>query len=199
MISPPANYSSGSKQTLFCAKCSKIATERLPLKKCSACKTTRYCSQECQKADWKNHKSVCKTSASEYANDLVGGERFAKVEAPRSLQSHKNSTNAPYYHKYRTSSIGPPYPARFQKLIRSLPNQHFCRAVCRNFLGDLWILLLPALLQEPTSAKSAKLFRSTDSYQNTAPLFHITPGTSSISPPRTASFAASSSGPLASS
>ncbi|KAK0726537.1 hypothetical protein B0T21DRAFT_371777 [Apiosordaria backusii] len=30
------------------------------LLKCSKCKKVRYCSQECQKIDWKDHKKVCK-------------------------------------------------------------------------------------------------------------------------------------------
>ena len=30
------------------------------LKKCSACKTVRYCSKECQKKAWKIHKRTCK-------------------------------------------------------------------------------------------------------------------------------------------
>lgn len=30
------------------------------LQKCSSCKITRYCSVECQKQDWANHKPICK-------------------------------------------------------------------------------------------------------------------------------------------
>lgn len=43
--------------SLKCAniKCNKIAT-----KHCSNCKIVSYCSSECQKADWKIHKSTCK-------------------------------------------------------------------------------------------------------------------------------------------
>jgi hypothetical protein len=29
-------------------------------KKCAACKKARYCSEGCQKKDWKKHKEVCK-------------------------------------------------------------------------------------------------------------------------------------------
>ncbi|KAM7218632.1 putative MYND domain protein [Rhypophila decipiens] len=30
-----------------------------PLLKCGACKSTPYCSRECQKADWRIHKNIC--------------------------------------------------------------------------------------------------------------------------------------------
>ncbi|KAJ7466485.1 hypothetical protein FB451DRAFT_1561172 [Mycena latifolia] len=40
----------------FLCFCSKPAANR-----CSACKTVSYCSQECQRRDWKEHKIVCKS------------------------------------------------------------------------------------------------------------------------------------------
>jgi energy-coupling factor transporter ATP-binding protein EcfA2 len=39
-----------------CASCGKNSAE---LKKCSACKKTKYCDRTCQKKDWKKHKKVC--------------------------------------------------------------------------------------------------------------------------------------------
>ena len=41
-----------------------IVCEATPekLKRCGGCGTTCYCSAECQKADWKEHKLVCKTA-----------------------------------------------------------------------------------------------------------------------------------------
>lgn len=43
-------------QARVCANCSKPdCTER-----CSLCKAVYYCSSECQKTDWKNHKNSCK-------------------------------------------------------------------------------------------------------------------------------------------
>jgi len=42
-----------------CDYCKKKADEVKKLKKCATCLKTRYCSQECQRADWKNHKNVC--------------------------------------------------------------------------------------------------------------------------------------------
>ncbi|KAH9932707.1 uncharacterized protein BXZ73DRAFT_89879 [Epithele typhae] len=44
-----------SLQGLPCEFCGENATL-----KCSACKHTRYCSEECQKLDWKQHKKGCK-------------------------------------------------------------------------------------------------------------------------------------------
>mmetsp|Transcript_12680 Transcript_12680/g.17706 ORF Transcript_12680/g.17706 Transcript_12680/m.17706 type:complete len:306 (-) Transcript_12680:1828-2745(-) len=59
--------SSNSNREIKCRSCRK----RLPLKqmkKCSRCRSVVYCSGECQKADWENHKSKCfvkKKSSSE--------------------------------------------------------------------------------------------------------------------------------------
>ena len=39
--------------------CSVCGGEGVKTKRCSACKNIRYCSHECQKADWKKHKRVC--------------------------------------------------------------------------------------------------------------------------------------------
>jgi hypothetical protein len=45
----------------MCGSCGKFEEAEMeePYKKCSACLTENYCSRECQKNDWKNHKITC--------------------------------------------------------------------------------------------------------------------------------------------
>ena len=43
----------------LCMNCDKGKYDGLKLSKCGGCKQVAYCSRECQKADWKNHKSSC--------------------------------------------------------------------------------------------------------------------------------------------
>lgn len=42
-----------------CALSSCTSGATSGLKKCGQCKAVSYCSQECQKADWRSHKAVC--------------------------------------------------------------------------------------------------------------------------------------------
>lgn len=52
-----------------CAACNKTDSESaVRLKHCAKCQTTSYCSRDCQKADWKNHKKVCASNAARSAN-----------------------------------------------------------------------------------------------------------------------------------
>eukprot|EP01114_Cavostelium_apophysatum_P010778 TRINITY_DN24893_c0_g1_i1.p1 TRINITY_DN24893_c0_g1~~TRINITY_DN24893_c0_g1_i1.p1 ORF type:complete len:224 (-),score=3.48 TRINITY_DN24893_c0_g1_i1:192-863(-) len=43
-----------------CNVCNRTESDAsAPLKNCSVCKLTKYCSRECQRADWSEHKKVC--------------------------------------------------------------------------------------------------------------------------------------------
>lgn len=43
----------------ICTKCKKTEDSELDYKRCSRCKKVYYCSIECQKKDWKEHKPNC--------------------------------------------------------------------------------------------------------------------------------------------
>ncbi len=43
-----------------CGACGKVEEKRGEFKSCSRCQAMKYCGRECQKADWKVHKKVCK-------------------------------------------------------------------------------------------------------------------------------------------
>ncbi|SMR49989.1 unnamed protein product [Zymoseptoria tritici ST99CH_1A5] len=60
--------------TETCAKCLTPETNTDPdpetpnlLKPCTKCHTTKYCSRDCTKADFKQHKKVCAKLAQAYA------------------------------------------------------------------------------------------------------------------------------------
>ncbi|KAE8551755.1 hypothetical protein TMatcc_001737 [Talaromyces marneffei ATCC 18224] len=50
-------------ESQHCANCAKASTSDNALKRCAKCKTTFYCSRDCQKSHWKTHKKVCASNA----------------------------------------------------------------------------------------------------------------------------------------
>lgn len=53
-----------------CTKCGTNTKDvNKSLKRCTGCKFVKYCNVDCQKADWKNHKSVCNTIRSRRENN----------------------------------------------------------------------------------------------------------------------------------
>jgi hypothetical protein len=46
--------------TASCQVCEKGKAEGVKLSFCNSCRSVSYCSRECQKADWKTHKVICK-------------------------------------------------------------------------------------------------------------------------------------------
>jgi hypothetical protein len=53
-----ADLTEAESVKLDCFYCMKHS--ECSLKKCAGCNVARYCDQECQKADWSSHKTVCR-------------------------------------------------------------------------------------------------------------------------------------------
>ncbi|KAH7314342.1 hypothetical protein BKA65DRAFT_516632 [Rhexocercosporidium sp. MPI-PUGE-AT-0058] len=62
-----SSSSTPTPATKTCTSCKKCSTEDKPLKPCTKCQSVQYCSKECQKADFKNHKKECAKKAQIYA------------------------------------------------------------------------------------------------------------------------------------
>ncbi|KAJ7060326.1 hypothetical protein C8F01DRAFT_1231577 [Mycena amicta] len=63
--------------TDVCFVCKKPSEELL---RCSGCRTIHYCSRECQKQDWKSHKSICM----KYLAQAAMGDRLDEL-----LEKHR--------------------------------------------------------------------------------------------------------------
>ena len=67
-----------------CGKCGKQGVEdsgsSTTLLTCARCKVQKYCSKECQLADWKQHKKICKAPEKEPSADII------VVDVQKSLQ-----------------------------------------------------------------------------------------------------------------
>jgi hypothetical protein len=62
---------------------------------CSACKSVSYCSRECQKADWKTHKSICKELNVGDAKQIVHANHQEKAEIAKELAEYDLSDCGP--------------------------------------------------------------------------------------------------------
>ena len=74
-VSGPSATTFGQHDKRECDNCGKDESQLIgPLKCCAKCRQCSYCSRDCQKADWKNHKKVCgkqSTAGQSSSNDLV--------------------------------------------------------------------------------------------------------------------------------
>ncbi|KAI0078615.1 hypothetical protein K474DRAFT_1660225 [Panus rudis PR-1116 ss-1] len=90
-----------------CQKCWKRRSATVKLQVCSQCKITAYCSRECQKADWKFHKTACK--ANQEHLDLMAMQDFCEVveamaegrELDRPLTSQVNAEIGEWLRRFR--------------------------------------------------------------------------------------------------
>ncbi|KAF2452151.1 hypothetical protein P171DRAFT_516023 [Karstenula rhodostoma CBS 690.94] len=73
-----------------CHRCQKHRNDApSPLMKCAACKKTWYCSPQCQKAHWKQHKPVCVANrpSKDGAASAVDAHKFYNTLAHKSAEA----------------------------------------------------------------------------------------------------------------
>ncbi|KAG9943228.1 hypothetical protein KCU85_g8825, partial [Aureobasidium melanogenum] len=46
--------------SISCANCASVAPAGSPYQRCAGCKQAFYCSKDCQKTHWKQHKAFCR-------------------------------------------------------------------------------------------------------------------------------------------
>ncbi|KAF1809741.1 hypothetical protein P152DRAFT_461129 [Eremomyces bilateralis CBS 781.70] len=100
---------SESNEAPKCAKCEKTGPETTSgsLLTCSRCRSTKYCSKACQKADWKTHKRSCgpngptNTSSSSSSGRRVKGLQVAIDKPFHALHSKTWLHNRPKEDTYR--------------------------------------------------------------------------------------------------
>ena len=58
----------------ICLGCGKRDLNKIgmKLKKCAECQGAEYCSQECQKRNWKYYKDICRSSTTDGGSDNGG-------------------------------------------------------------------------------------------------------------------------------
>ena len=59
------------KDEVCCANCGKAEVDDVKLKKCGGCGLVKYCSIECQKNHWPQHKRECKKKSREIREDTL--------------------------------------------------------------------------------------------------------------------------------
>eukprot|EP00984_Skeletonema_dohrnii_P007364 scaffold2671_cov81-Skeletonema_dohrnii-CCMP3373.AAC.4 len=60
-----------SNMMMFCAACGIAGGDDIKLKKCTACKSVRYCGVKCQKEHRPQHKKECKKRAAELRDEIL--------------------------------------------------------------------------------------------------------------------------------
>ena len=81
-----SSHSSSSK-----GKCTNCGQSSDRMKKCAGCGKTRYCSRQCQKQHWKQHKPHCTATPTENGGKTMDGERESKGEKDKMVNGEREN------------------------------------------------------------------------------------------------------------
>jgi splicing suppressor protein 51 len=85
------------------------------LNTCSKCKTTLYCSCDCQKADWSKHKIICSKTASSGAPNASSAPRLSNSSS--SAYVNANTEHSSTYSALRLRDLEEHIPNPFTCLV----------------------------------------------------------------------------------
>jgi hypothetical protein len=82
-------------ETAKCQVCEAGKAEGVKLSFCNSCRSVSYCSRECQKADWKTHKNICKKLNVGDAKQIVCSNHQSNAEKVKELAERDLSECGP--------------------------------------------------------------------------------------------------------
>ena len=91
-----AGNKNNDKREIVCSNpsCQKKWVQGLPsFKSCSQCGQAKYCSKECQKAHWKQHKRSCKKKAQQIQQQQDQSQQSIKSPQLNQKQNNKKQQN----------------------------------------------------------------------------------------------------------
>lgn len=112
--------------TTSCVSCKKGPPE-VSLKNCAKCKGTKYCSRECQKADWKAHKKVCGKPGGTGPSTTAGSTAATEPGTASSTSEPKLTDSTPH--------LSPTVPAT-AKGLKQIVLDPFTRLANGTWLHD---------------------------------------------------------------
>jgi splicing suppressor protein 51 len=142
-----------------CGKCGKNESQLVnPLKHCAKCGQGFYCSRDCQKADWKNHKKVCgkqSTAGQSSSNDLVA--TFNAL--PRKQLSPSGSVRNHWHFSIRHVSMRPAGDLLFiiNPEARYIHTEGPAQLLPLSTAAERAALVVPMLMKAFTSGMAAGL------------------------------------------
>ncbi len=82
----------------ICNKCETSKDEEVPLKRCGVCKAVYYCSKECQRADWHEHKKVCQQENNQPRKQPASQ---TSTSSERAVERDELQNKLSFYHLFR--------------------------------------------------------------------------------------------------
>jgi len=89
------------------AICTRCASEGAKMQLCGNCRVAKYCSRECQKLDWKDHKPRCKELREAYEKKLQERRKLLPNETPE--QAERRLDKLAFEELWKAKNSGPAF------------------------------------------------------------------------------------------